>query len=85
VALLPLRLAHQFRERGVLIAEDGPEVLHLKAGLRRLLQSIGDDGAGALLALRAEQRCRLLEFLRAGGRWGSAASPCRKWLTSSRA
>jgi len=50
-----LRLARQLRQRGLLIAEDGSEVLHLEIGLWGLLQRIGDDGACLLCPLLADQ------------------------------
>ena len=50
-------------------------MLHLKAGLRRLLQGIGDDGAGAFLALLAEQHLGLLQILRAGASLGQRREP----------
>ena len=76
-----LRLARQLRQRGVLIAEDGPEVLHLEAGLRGL-SGIGDDGKGPLLPLCAEQCFSLLESpSRWGAAWAAPRAPARKWLT----
>ena len=50
-------------------------MLHLKAGLRRLLQGIGDDGAGAFLALLVKQRFSLLEILRCGTTRGALREP----------
>ena len=75
LVLLLLRLARQLGERGVLIAEDGPKVLHLEAGLLGLLQGIGDDGACPLFSLLAEQRFSLLELLRRGTTRGARREP----------
>ena len=73
-----LRLARQFSERGLLIAEHSPEVLHLEAGLQGLLQGIGDDGACPLLPLHADEGLGLLEFLGAGATLGVLHEPLPK-------
>ena len=82
VVLVPAAPARQIRKRGVLIAGTAPK-LHLEAGLRGLLQGIGDDGAGPLFSLRVEQRCSLLELLRRGdAAWGAPRAPAGSGLTT---